>query len=398
VPDLTAALLEATGSQRAELLQQADPTELSQAITSLGHRRDPAAAASLRLIDAVVDDRGLRKAARRELHRLESAGIHPPDLDEPGPAEAAPATVRGPKVRLREAWATDIDASGARALWLLGEPPLGGAWLAAMVLNDLAGLAELSLVDTTRKRYARELEQQRRDPRTTWVDLPPDYALALVREAVDIVRSRDGSLPTRYHSYQELFGEAEHPPERALVYETISPIEVSLNPDWLADSARLIREREVAGWELAPLAGLRDRALEVARAPTAALVIPGNPPEQQAIHLLANATREQLTTERRRALRRRLEETAYIFGRTERLQQARWAVAAARALDDPSLAPEQHPFLRVLLAFGLARSIQTETVAGRRASEVLMELVERAFEHEPGRGAETTSTGLILPR
>ena len=60
-----------------------------------------------------------------------------------------------------QAWVTDIDASGSRALWLLGERPLGGVWFAALLLNDLRGVQDLSLIDTTHKRFLKELDQNR---------------------------------------------------------------------------------------------------------------------------------------------------------------------------------------------------------------------------------------------
>ena len=392
-------LAEETVAARAERLRQADVADLDAAVQELGRRREPAAAAVLRLIDAVVQDRGVRKAARRELHRLESVGIHAPQtLDLPAPPEPATERARA-GVQVREAWATDIDPSGSRALWLMGEPPLGGAWLAAMVLNEEEGLTDLSLVDTTRKRYQREIEQQRRDPRSTWVSLPPQYALELVREAVDTARSQERGLPTRYRSFKELFGEAEHAPERALVYATLSPLEATLHPQALGESARLIREREVAGWHLPIDDQLRRRAVEVARSAGAALLVPGNPPEQQALRLLAEAARQALTEHRRRALRRRLEETAYIFVATDRLAAARLALAAARALDDPTLGPERHPFLRALLTTALVAGVRSEE--GPMVAERLVELIERAVERGSEGGAEattTTPTGLILPR
>ena len=59
---------------------------------------------------------------------------------------------------------------------------------------------------------------------------------------------RGAALPTRYHAFRDAFGEAAAGPERALVYETISPVEASFNPDWLDESPRLLREPEIAGW------------------------------------------------------------------------------------------------------------------------------------------------------
>ena len=399
--DLANTLLAETPAERLERLRQADAAELEQAIPELGRQHVLAAAEVLRMIDAVVPDRGLRKAARRELHRLESVGIHAPEvLDLPSEAEPevldAPV---GPRVRLSEAWATEISPAGLRALWLLGEPPTGGAWLAAMVLSEDDGLTELSLVETTRKRYQRELEERRDDPRGTWVPVPPDYALQLVREAVDTAHSRDRGLPTRYHSFKELFGEAEHAPEPALVYVMLSQVESSLQPDSsnLEATIQLFREPEVVDWHVPIGEELRKRASEVARGAASGLVVPGNTAEQRAVRLLSDAAHQALTPQRRHALQRRLEETAYIFVATDRLSAAHLAVAAARATADASIGAERNPFLRLLLTSGLVGGVRTESQ--RATAERLLDLVLRGLESESGRGAETTTpSGLILPR
>jgi hypothetical protein len=61
--------------------------------------------------------------------------------------------------------------------------------------------------------------------------------------------------------------------------------------------------------------------------------------------------------------------------------------------------PERHPLMRLLLAAGLARLIGAENIAGRRASEALLELVDRASQQDvQGGPVETRPSGLILPR
>jgi hypothetical protein len=269
-----------------------------------------------------------------------------------------------------------------------------------LLLNDTSGLLELSLIDTTRKRFLRELEEHRRD-RGTWVRLPGDYAWRLLREAVDLTREGGGSLPTRYRELRGVFGEAPGPPERALVYETISPVEATFHPDWVEDTAALVREPEVVGWHVPIPDALRERALEVARGTTSSLLVPGQQPEQQALHLLAEAQRTALTPAVRRSLRRRLEETGYIFVATDRLPAARRAVAAAQALEDESKSIDRVPFLRVMVESGLARGLRSERVGSRPAGDLLLELIERSVEQarEAGRsGIESRPSGLILPR
>jgi len=394
--DLVAALLDGESAQRESLLREADPAALEVALKQLGGRREVAAADVLALVDLVVEDRGLRKSARRELHRLRSVGVQAkaPQLSRPTP-ESQSAEVTIP---VSQAWVTDIDPSGSRAVWLLGERRLGGVWFAALLLNDQRGIQDMNLVDTTRKRFLKELEQNR-GAAGTWVTVPGDYALQLVREAVDLTREVGAGLPTRYRALRDVFGEAAGPPERALVYETIRPVEASFNPDWLEGSPRLLAEPEVAGWHVSVPADLKARALDVARGPAAGLLVPGHTPEQQALQLIADAANQALTPLVRRALRRRLEETGYIFVATDRLPAARLAVAAARALEDPSIAPERHPFVRLLLGAGLGRLLGTERIGTRRASEVLLELIERATQQQAqGGSTETRPSGLILPR
>jgi hypothetical protein len=395
---LVDALVRVDTAERERLLRAAGRSELEAAVAALGHRRDPAAAEVLALIEGTVDDRSLKKAARRELHRLRSSGVQAP---QPPSHAAEPTAVQPPTpLAISQAWATDVDPTGARALWVIGERPLGGVWFSALLLNDLRGLPELSLIDTTRKRVARDLEEARRGV-GTWVSLPGDYGLRLIREAVDLTREVGGGLPTRYRAFRDVFGEAPAGPERALVYETISPVEASFNPDWLDQSVLLLGEPEVAGWHVPVSAELRVRALEVARRPAAALLVPGHSPEQQALQLLAEAAHESFTPLVRRALRRRLEETAYIFVSSDRLAVARYAVAAAHALEDAHVSADRHPLLRLLLAAGIARLLGGETVGSRRAPEVWLELVDQATPpRERGQSAQVESrpSGLILPR
>ncbi len=392
-------MLEAEPAEREQLLRVAEPTALSAALQTLGHRRDVAAAAVLAQADSVVEDRALRKVARRELHRLRSIGIEPPVVQ----AESAPAPEPAARPRtlpVSEAWGTDSDPSGGRALWLVAERPLGGIWFAATLLNDTRGVLDLSLVETTRKRFQRDFEASRSGA-GAWVSLPGEYSLRLVREAVDLTREVGGGLPQRYQAFREVLGEADGPPERGLIYETISPVEINFNPGWLEESPRLLGEPELAGWYVPMPAELRTRALEVAHAPSTGLLVPGHTPEQQALQLVADAAREGLTPIFRRGLRRRLEETAYIFLESDRLALARLAAAAAHGLDEVGgVPPERHPLARLLIAAGLARLTGGELVGSRRASEVLLELVERAGDQKQGQpgGVETRPSGLILPR
>src|SRR5947209_2434875 len=110
-------------------------------------------------------------------------------------------------------------------------PSLSSALAALGHRREIAAAEVLALVD-------QDVEDSRHSA-GVWVSVPGEYALQLIREAVDLTREVGGGLPTRYHAFRDLFGEAASPPERALIYETISPLEGNFNRGWLDESPRL---------------------------------------------------------------------------------------------------------------------------------------------------------------
>ena len=277
----------------------------------------------------------------------------------------------------------------------MAERPLGGIWFAALLVNDQRGLQDMSLVDTTRKRFLNANSTQSRAARDVG-HLPGDYALRLVREAVDLTRELGGGLPTRYQRVARRLrrGAWRHPSAR-LVYETISPVEINFNPGWLEDSPRLLGEPELAGWYVAMPADLRTRALEVARGavpracscratrPSSRRCSSSREAAQQALTPLVRRGLAAAARRNRLHLRRRPTDCRRRAWRSPR--PARWTRSGPPA--------ERHPLLRLLLAAGLARLLGAETIGGRRAAEVLLELVERASSsrrsrRQPGNAPE----------
>jgi hypothetical protein len=399
VTDLAGALLAAEPGERQRLVAESSEQDLEQAVAALGHRRDPQAGAVLALVAAVAASKAIRKAARREVHRLRSIGVQVPDVEPAAESGPTAQVERSPQLVPTEVWATHFDPGGSRALWLLAERPLGGAWLAGLILNDVKGLVELELVDTTRKRFLRDLEEWRRERQSVFVSLPFEYALQLVREGVAEARGLGAALPLHYDRFQKLFGEADHGPDRPLAYQTISPVEVQFNPELQEQASRLALEPEIVGWWLLPTEELRYRAIELVHARHPALLVPGQSPAARALQLMDEAAKKLATPEVRRALKRRLEETAYIFLQTDRFMAARLAVAAAQGLADFTTRPYQHPVVRFMVSTGFIYSLRTEVVDGQSAAEVLLELLdatEQKADEEPSPG--TTPSGLILPR
>ena len=147
---LAESLLAADADQRRELVGAASSVALKDAIVTLAKQRTTDAAGVLVAIDAFAADKEVRKAARRETHRLRSFGVEIPTLDL-APAPAAPK--QPVIVPVTEARVSAVDPWGGRLVYLYGDRPLGGAWLGTVVANDISGITELTFHESTRKRF-----------------------------------------------------------------------------------------------------------------------------------------------------------------------------------------------------------------------------------------------------
>jgi hypothetical protein len=327
------------------------------AIAALGALPDGSAATTLARLAETATDKEQRKAARRALFRLRGRGIAVPA--EPEAARPA-ATPMQPRATLYRALATNSDGVGSRALWLFAERPLGGVYLLAFVLNDVVGMKDAYTRDSTRKKLAAREAEMREQEGMTWIELPIPYAQWLIQEAVALNAESGFPVPTDYRLWREVIGEPAQTFERPLAYEEVSRFEVKMRPELARESPRLFEEPELAGW----LLGFKDvqpYATELRRARESRLVLSAESEEQRAERVRGQAIRDLFTPAQRRALQRRLEETAYLFLRTERPQPAKLAVAAAVELadTDPVLL-SRHPFVQALVDRSIELAIRAE--------------------------------------
>jgi hypothetical protein len=104
---------------------------------------------------------------------------------------------------------------------------------------------------------------------------------------------------------------------------------------------------------------VREYANELRRARESRLVLSSESEEQRQERVVGQAIRDLFTPAVRRGLQRRLEETGYIFVRSERPLQARLAVAAAVEIadSDPIVLP-RHPFVRASVERSIELVIQ----------------------------------------
>lgn len=315
-------------------------------IEVLGGSRDEAAGHVLAAVATAAPDREQRKAARRALHRLRSTGIAIalPVAAEPAPAASVPTETPAP-IR---AVVSPSDGVGSRLLWLLLERSHGGLLMFSLAINDVVGLKDVLIEEMTRRRFDRRLDEwhERTEHRT--IEVPVEYGLALLSEALALNAESHFPLPRDFVIRRGLLGELPPPPPDALIHQHVSRGQTFLLPNLLEESAGLLEgEPELRGWVFS-YDEVKQFALEYRQTGESRLLLSSEPRETRQERIVGTAVDTLFTLTIRRAFRRRLEETAYIFWQTDRQRSARQAVAAAFAIPDAG-SLRSHPLLREIV-------------------------------------------------
>jgi len=332
---------------------------------SLSSLRLDAAAAALDRIATGSSDKAVQKTARRSLYRLSSQGIKLAPA-----APTAPVTLGSREATLYRVVASASDGAGNRAMWFGAERPMGGIYMIAVMLNDVRGLVDVSGRDTTRKRFAEQESKMRETDPMGWAELPFEYAKQLIQEAVERNKEERAPIPSGYAMWADLIGNPEQPFEQALIYNDIRAIEVRLHPTLERETPHLFEQPEIEPWFLPP-SQTRKWARQLADTVTPRLVLTPESDAGRQDRILKEAIKELFPPKVLHGLRRRLEETAYIFLRTDREQDARRAVAAAATIEDQRPLQPPHPFVRAMAIRSLQIAYEVERSGTEPASLAL---------------------------
>lgn len=350
------------------LVAASDDTHLQMAaVEALATVATPAAAAALEEVAERAAVRDVQRAARRALFRLRQMGVQPP-------APERPALVAPPPRQVLQAWASNIDGTGSRLLWVIMRRRMEPAVLAQMILNEREGVQYFVAVPTTTRRVLREVAEHNRDAKGfPLVEIPPEHARGLIAEA----EARRTTIRLESDAEFLRWRDVLAPPGTALprppIYDLLDAEQLRGRWSVLAESASLLELPEFQSWPFPD--EVTDVAFELVQAEESPLVLSESAQEERLDRLVSQAVERYFTEERRHLYRRRLEEMAYFYMKTGQPDAARRALAAALAFEDPAVPIARHPFARALV---LRSIMQARANLPRRTPSGLI---------LPGRGA-----------
>ena len=345
------------------------PERAVAAAHALGTLPLPEAAEALEGAEARAATKAVRTAARRALYRLRQAGV-----DRPAAAPAPPQR----RVVLGDAWASAVDGTGGRGLWLTLAGPYGERTLLAAVLSDELGLLDFSTGAMPKKRIDEQLRAVQAESPLPWVTVPAGWAWATLVAAAERTRAGGRPVPPELGAWIERLGTPAAEP--APVYARL-PAEATREPALLERSGALLALPELAGWFLDP-AGVTSEALEWLQAKESRLVVSEQIKAERLAALIDQIIERHFDAPSRRRWQGRLEDEAYVLLALGRTEEAWSAVAVARALADPAAALGRIPFLRALVERSL--EIAGEVATGRLSAETASRVPRARAAEAPG--------------
>jgi hypothetical protein len=361
LPDLSDAVRPANGDP-AKLLANLDEAGAARVLEWLLRHESTAgaelaaafldvpegAAPLLALRSAELPKEG-RKVLRRVLHRMRSRGEDVSAAPAPRVAHLAP--LADP---LGGAFVSALDPSGARLLVLLEAHPSSGARLFEVVVDEMRGVLDFHAFVTGRSKARSFVRDLKRRERWSVVEVPRSSAEVLLARAAG--PGVDRAAPPRE------FGEwrsrlttpeagAKCPGE--IVRETLGEREGSVA---LERAVALVREQGIGPWPPAK-EQLDEMVTSLREAAEGRVIVSGAARLERIEAALADCVARAFSAGQTDATVHRLRESAYVFWKSDREEDAHACLAAAREFEEAAL--ERNPVARALVEQMLAPALES---------------------------------------
>lgn len=314
-------------------------------INGLGTVQSFKSAQILAEIDEAHPDKKLRKAARKSLYKLKSAGIE---------IETSHKALLGESKHERyKSLISPIDGSGTQLIMLTQEMLAGDLHFLQVVATQEEGIVECSARRGMSKKMFANLPEtfarQMGVEKLMFAETDYDYAMSLILEAEDI--SED--LPDDYASNKDFFGLSDAEAVENPVYGILDAENLKEQPYFLRTSAELFQDDSFLGWHVPPNE-VGEYAQELLDQKDTEIELTPQFQQERKDEVYQKLVDDIFDEETLQRLQRRLEIMAYIFTQQDNMEDAKKALTAAITLvDTPQETLKNHPFLRQLILISL---------------------------------------------
>ncbi|MGH0034697.1 MAG: hypothetical protein ACQGVK_06680 [Myxococcota bacterium] len=383
-PHQLLALLDGAAATRVLAWLLGEEAEAAEELAGVWAGEETGREALGSLVEADLPKSG-RKALRRVRHRLRSRGEA---LPESAPAEPLVAKLPGVSDHLELAFVSGLDPRGSRLVYLVESNPGGGARLFELLLDEERGVADFDVYQAGRSKLRQFLKSLTHRSRMSVCEAEPRAVRALVARAV-AAQPADRPFPGHFAEWRvRIVGDAEG--EATPGDQVAAALEVEVSPAQLQRAADSVRSGAVGPWppSRSELALLAERVKEGAQS---GLVLSGAQRRGRLNDLVAAQAESVYAGDFGEHTAVRWRETAYVAWKTGREEDARAALAAAKAFAGSP--PGENIVALALLEVALAPVIEEMMRAEAEASGA----DESEREGEGGEGASGSESLIVKP-
>lgn len=281
-----------------------------------------------------------RKALRRVLHRLRSAGVELPEAPRRETVSTLPPVEDG----IDEAMVTALDPTGARLVYLAMPHPGSGARLFMVALDEERGVLEFEVYTAPRRdarRFLRDFQQRKK---FAGVQVGSDSVRRLIARALE-VHPPDKPLPRGFTEWRTRLSDV---PEGATTPGEQARAALGTEGDAEAGVARvtaMVEEGELGPW--IPRAEVLDETVKKLRElEESTVIVSGATRREQAEEILEQALADLYAEPSAARAALRLEESAFVLWKAGKEDDARACLHAAARFEG---APADNPVARAAL-------------------------------------------------
>lgn len=353
VENLLKTLKKELGEQTLPLLEAmvaVDDVKLVElGILQLGAVQSFKVAQLLAQIDEEHPNKKVRKAARKSLYKLKSAGIEVETSQKP--------LLRESKHQPYKSLMSAIDGSGTQLIMLAEEMLAGDLHVLQVVANEDTGIGDVyARRGMTKKMFANLPATFAREagglqPMLAEADYA--YARSLIAECEDIGIEAGEELSDEYLAVKDFFGLGDVEPVQNPVYDLIDTEALKQQQHFLRASPELFEVPTLLSW-LLPVNETGEFAQELLDQEDGVIEVSPQFEQERKEGVYQKVIEAQFDEAAVARLRHRLEIMAYIFFLQEHHDNAKRALAAALELTDADTATLQnHPFVHQLVVNSL---------------------------------------------
>ena len=297
----------------------------------------------LRRIDKAAGDKDVKKEIKRALFKLGQKGLA---IADDTPEEKKPATLfeRTPDI---EGYMSAVDGGGGRLIWIVRTQPSHGLQVIQAMLHEREGLLRFGAVQMKRKELRAMTDEIKKQHGVSMIAIPWRFADQIIYDGYEKAKARGQSGLENFHDVRSLIATGKPKPVTHPVYAKLGAGDLR-DGAWREQSRRLLDEPELRYWIVID-DGLKRYLEQIEDARTSPLVLNPVQKEERLAAIVRDAVKSLCAGESGKAFQQRMEDTALYFAETQRMEQAKLALAVSQQVGEGDPGPLDISFLTGLM-------------------------------------------------